>query len=935
MNDCQTRRIPAFEARPDCTRCILHKGARSPGLPTRISDLGDPGQPGRRALLFVGEAPGLTEDEAGSIFVGASGRFVHRVFTAYRGLGSLLPIYLANACRCRPSKNATPTVTQVKACRPWLVADIAALHEVYDEVIVLCMGASATESVLGCSLQRAFARQGEQVRVGGEGRPVRVFATFHPLNLLPGRDPNRAVAIKDHLRILHEYITTGRTTETEEADFPSPKIAPPLPAERIRRLSLDIETYGAVADEPVQTTFHPVKALHFDKPRSLVKTAAVAWREPDGTGRTAVFCMERKDHRDALRRFIDASDELVGMNLKFDILWLRAADPTFRRSPRQWTKVTDLSVINYLESEQRPERSLKDISLLLGVGRYDQATNLKHHRYASIHDIGLYRYNALDAWRTLRAVEILEARIDSAGGKGDKLSDFCRSWYSDLFWVSLLMEEWGITFDITKLDKLEFEAVLARALIWSEASTRYGLQLSGKGSQPHIQKLFLEAVEEAGLVGDNRIEVTPKQEQVSCSQANTSILLQHLPADGETAAKLRLHRAHQALSKLIDSYTVPMLHGSSKNPIGSRLVETDSWSGAKNGTTLQPLRRIGIAYPTWYYVPSRAESGVGGGTMQGRITSKGPACQTLPAVIKKTLTTRFCPGYLMDVDLNQIELRVAALLSGDPLMIREFEEDIDLHTETGLILASCMADWMDRKKVDSFRPKNWEGDPFTADELRSFEQNRELAVKSNPRWNLFRQMGKTTNFLIIYGGQGERLMATISEDLGVVLPGEVTSLVVSRTMARYPTLRAFQLQSIEEAKYHNKLSLPLTGQSRVFIGAPQVVERTYREEILNFRGQCVAANITLDFQRQVQKGLLKAGLRSRIGLNWYDAFFPEGPLCELEQVQEILASSFQNLPYYEGLCQYYGRKVRLEYGVNVLVIRRSEPRRASLSGRTR
>jgi len=77
---------------------------------------------------------------------------------------------------------------------------------------------------------------------------------------------------------------------------------------------------------------------------------------------------------------------------------------------------------------------------------------------------------------------------------------------------------------------------------------------------------------------------------------------------------------------------------------------------------MHPSRRlgVGIVYPTWNAVPKasehHAEKSVG--VKQGRLTCNNPPLQTLPrtgpgAAIKKTLTTRWAPGYYLAKDYAQ------------------------------------------------------------------------------------------------------------------------------------------------------------------------------------------------------------------------------------------------------------------------------------------
>jgi DNA polymerase-1 len=71
-------------------------------------------------------------------------------------------------------------------------------------------------------------------------------------------------------------------------------------------------------------------------------------------------------------------------------------------------------------------------------------------------------------------------------------------------------------------------------------------------------------------------------------------------------------------------------------------------------------------------------------TATGRLSSSDPNSQNLPrgntSPIKECIVPRF--DGIMNADISQIELRVPAQLSGDKIMIKEFQDGEDLHTNT-------------------------------------------------------------------------------------------------------------------------------------------------------------------------------------------------------------------------------------------------------------
>lgn len=102
-----------------CKRCALHRYRRQE-VPGRGDVPAD--------ILFVGEAPGKSEDLRGEPFVGPSGKLLALAMDAARKMAGLekLPTYhIANVVRCRPTdskggSNREPTAQEAWACWPFL-----------------------------------------------------------------------------------------------------------------------------------------------------------------------------------------------------------------------------------------------------------------------------------------------------------------------------------------------------------------------------------------------------------------------------------------------------------------------------------------------------------------------------------------------------------------------------------------------------------------------------------------------------------------------------------------------------------------------------------------------------------------------------------------------------------------------------------------------
>jgi uracil-DNA glycosylase len=136
-------------------------------------------------LMLVGEQPGDREDLAGKPFVGPASRELDRGLEA-AGI-ERADAYLTNVVkhfkfeeRGRRRIHQTPKRFEVKACTPWLRAE---LEVVRPEALVL-LGATAAKALLGSSF-RVTQHRGEPL--DSDLAPL-VTATIHPSAILRAPD---------------------------------------------------------------------------------------------------------------------------------------------------------------------------------------------------------------------------------------------------------------------------------------------------------------------------------------------------------------------------------------------------------------------------------------------------------------------------------------------------------------------------------------------------------------------------------------------------------------------------------------------------------------------------------------------------------------------------------------------------------------------------
>jgi DNA polymerase len=124
--------------------------------------------------LFVGEGPGAEEDQRGEPFVGQAGKLLDNMLAAI-GLRRGQNVYIANAVKCRPPENRTPTPEEVAACRPYLERQI----ELLQPKLIVALGRPAAQTLLQAEVKIAAARGKLH-----DYRGIPLVVTYHPAYLL-------------------------------------------------------------------------------------------------------------------------------------------------------------------------------------------------------------------------------------------------------------------------------------------------------------------------------------------------------------------------------------------------------------------------------------------------------------------------------------------------------------------------------------------------------------------------------------------------------------------------------------------------------------------------------------------------------------------------------------------------------------------------------
>lgn len=608
-----------------------------------------------------------------------------------------------------------------------------------------------------------------------------------------------------------------------------------------------------------------------------------------------VGLMNQPADRLTLTNWLTKLDVIIGQNISFDILYLRAFDPAFRAALDGRQLLVDTQILNYLHHEERPEGSLKNLGPVMGLYQYERT--LKHRLFNNPIDreddgYTLSDYNGSDTHATmLLAGELCRLIAKDYGPDTPKLTPFTFSYYSDSLWCGIRKSEAGLPMSRSRVVRMEADWQSKVQQAEAACHTKWGFPLSGPGSglakDAFIDEL-IASVDEASrrdesILDHPLLEKSPPppkgKGKISWSMMNFRVMQSHLDPKHPLHAQLALVIEHQKYSKLISSYTYPLLRHRKTKP---HTQENKLLCNPK-----YPLTQFG--YTTWYITPSKYakdDAGKSGGQQQARPSVKGPAAQTFPPVLRSAYKSRFLRGGILGFDISQAELRVAALLSGDPYIVAAYVEGRCLHTE----------------RAQQIFNKDIINDPD---------------FKSR-----YRQCAKHTNFTDLNLGGAKMLQKTIMKKSDVYVDISFCQDIVRSRPTQRPGLTEWQNKLIADTRQAHLMVLPFTGISRHFLGNQHEDKST----IVNLPIQATAATMLWRIEHYLHNNVLPAFNDPDpdvfLYLNHYDALYFD---CRNREIAENLLTScveglryVENHDYWSWMQQLYGRKIPLDYSADFI-----------------
>jgi DNA polymerase len=151
-----------------CTKCPLWKSRKN-----AVPGEGSP----ESSVMFIGEAPGQSEDIEGRPFVGAAGKFLETLLSKI-GL-SRNNVFICNIVKCRPPRNREPRLTEIQTCTPYLDRQISIIKPKF----IVTLGNHSTAYIFSKAnfpFSGITQARGKFYQALILGMQITIFPTFHP-----------------------------------------------------------------------------------------------------------------------------------------------------------------------------------------------------------------------------------------------------------------------------------------------------------------------------------------------------------------------------------------------------------------------------------------------------------------------------------------------------------------------------------------------------------------------------------------------------------------------------------------------------------------------------------------------------------------------------------------------------------------------------------
>lgn len=233
------------------------------------------------------------------------------------------------------------------------------------------------------------------------------------------------------------------------------------------------------------------------------------------------------------------------------------------------------------------------------------------------------------------------------------------------------------------------------------------------------------------------------------------------------------------------------------------------------------------------------------GTETGRFSVTDPPLQTIPREDEFRDLFKAKPGRkIVGADYGQIELRVAAVLSQDTVLLAAIEKGLDIHTLTGLFCFSGEPEVAALLEHYGYR----EGEDFIA----ALERTGLAAIGEDPAFKPWRQKAKNAMFGLLYGQGPTGLLETLLGHGATITLAQCRE-IQTNLLAGYTGLRAWIAETRAQAAENDDLVWSPGGRvyeaaytlpAGPMTGVPKRISNSYTKAI-NTPCQAGAAEVML------------------------------------------------------------------------------------------
>jgi DNA polymerase len=163
-------------------------------------------------LMFVGEAPGASEDEQGLPFVGRAGKLLDQL------LGEIglerTDVFIANTLKCRPPGNRDPLPVEIDNCQEYLLRQV----ELIGPSVICTLGNFSTKLLREDPTGISRLHGQPEVRVIGE-RAVWLYPLYHPAAAL--YTPRMLQTLREDFARIPELLAGGAPQQPQPLEVPA------------------------------------------------------------------------------------------------------------------------------------------------------------------------------------------------------------------------------------------------------------------------------------------------------------------------------------------------------------------------------------------------------------------------------------------------------------------------------------------------------------------------------------------------------------------------------------------------------------------------------------------------------------------------------------------------------------------------------------------